>query len=123
MSARRARALVYWSYIPMVGVFVPLVVWCYAVTLLQPSHPLPAARATARATVLGVDVRRTFFSATPAGRVRAIEERIEALEEEDRTLVDRADTLARRLAHLDGIAAETRTFAAGLATGRATVDA
>lgn len=90
---------------------------------LDPASVRTAARGTARATVLGVDVRRTFFAETPAARIRELEERIEALEDQDRALADRADTLARQVAHLDGLAEATRVYAAGLATGRTTVEA
>ncbi|MBI2761980.1 MAG: mucoidy inhibitor MuiA family protein [Chloroflexi bacterium] len=90
---------------------------------LDPASVRTSARGTARATVLGVDVRRAFFADTPAIHVRELEERIEALEDQDRSLVDRADTLTRQLAHLDGLADATRVYAAGLATGKTTVEA
>ena len=90
---------------------------------LDPASLRTAARGVARATIRGVELRRSFFAAAPAARVQELEAAIEALENEDRELQDRLETLARRLAHLDGLSEATSVYAAGLARGRMTVEA
>lgn len=81
-----------------------------------------AARGTVRARLLGVEARKAFFSETPAGRLRELEDRLQILEADDKVHADRSETLEKQLAHLDGLAAATRTYARGLATGSASVE-
>lgn len=82
-----------------------------------------AARGNVKSKLLGVEARKAFLSEAPAGQVRDVENRLQELEEEDHVRVDRAATLSKQLAHLDGLADATQTFARGLATGTTTVDA
>jgi uncharacterized protein (TIGR02231 family) len=89
---------------------------------LLPESVRVAARGTVRAKLLGVDARKTFLREVPEARVRDLETRLQALEDEDKTWADRAETLAKQLTHLDGLADATGTFARGLATGTASVE-
>ena len=45
------------------------------------------------ARLLGVDVRKTFYQETPAARVKKLEDQIQALEDTDKTLADKAEAL------------------------------
>jgi uncharacterized protein (TIGR02231 family) len=46
------------------------------------------------ARLLGVDVRKAFYQETPALRVKELEDQIQALEDTDRMLIDKAEALA-----------------------------
>ncbi|MGH2594199.1 MAG: mucoidy inhibitor MuiA family protein [Anaerolineae bacterium] len=45
------------------------------------------------ARLLGVDVRKTFYQETPAAHVKELEDQIQALEDTDKTLADKAEAL------------------------------
>lgn len=90
---------------------------------LDPASVRASARGTARARLLGVDVRPAFYTAAPAARVRELEERLAALDGEERVLTDEADTLGQQIAYVDGLAGAARVQAAGLAGGRTTLAA
>ncbi|HET89369.1 MAG TPA: mucoidy inhibitor MuiA family protein [Chloroflexi bacterium] len=77
-----------------------------------------AARGTARARLLGVDVRREFYVETPVERVRELEDRIEGLEDEVRSLDARAEWLQQERATLSSLGGQTELYARGLAYGR-----
>ncbi len=76
------------------------------------------ARGTARARLLGVDVRREFYRETPVERVRELEERIEGLEDEARGLDARLEWLQQERAVLSNLGDQTELYARGLAYGR-----
>jgi len=85
---------------------------------LDPASVRVAARGTARARLLGVDVRRDFYVDTPAGRVRELEGQVEALQDEMGGLDAQAALLKREQAILGELAGQTETYARGLAYGK-----
>lgn len=82
-----------------------------------------SARGTARARLLGVDVRRDFYAETPAERVRELEKQIEALEDEMGGLDAQVELLQQERASLGKLAGQTKSFARGLAYGKTTPEA
>ncbi len=82
-----------------------------------------AVRGTVPTKLLGVDARKVFFAETPAARARDLEASLQGLQDEDREDSDRADTLTRQVAHLDGLGDATRIHAYGLANGKTTLAA
>jgi uncharacterized protein (TIGR02231 family) len=82
-----------------------------------------SARGTARARLLGVDVRRDFYAETPAERVRELEKQIEALEDEMGGLDAQVELLQQERASLSELAGQTKAFAHGLAYGKTTPEA
>jgi uncharacterized protein (TIGR02231 family) len=82
-----------------------------------------SARGTARARLLGVDVRREFYEETPAERVRELEKQVEALEDEMSGLDAQRELLQQERATLGDLAGQTKAFAHGLAYGKMTAEA
>jgi uncharacterized protein (TIGR02231 family) len=82
-----------------------------------------SARGTARARLLGVDVRRDFYVETPAERVRELEKQIEALEDEIGGLDAQVELLQQERASLGELASQVKAFAHGLAYGKTTPEA
>ncbi len=87
---------------------------------LDPASVRVSARGTARARLLGIDVRRDFYVETPAERVRELEEQVECLEDEMRGLDARVELLEREQAVLGELGGQTETYARGLAYGKTT---
>ena len=77
-----------------------------------------SARGTARASLLGVDVKREFYIETPAERVRELDAAIERLEEEGLRLDARVRILDQEQTVLGRLADQTEAYARGLAFGR-----
>lgn len=80
------------------------------------------AHGTARAKILGVDVKRAFFKKIPPGDARELEDKLQDVKDRERELADRADAIAFQMKHLDGMADATQTYAAGLAKGRSSIE-
>ena len=82
-----------------------------------------AARGTARARLLGVDVRRGFYVDTPDEAVRQLEQEIEALQDEMGAMSAHGEALKAERAALQGLQGSTQEFARGLALARTTPEA
>jgi uncharacterized protein (TIGR02231 family) len=82
-----------------------------------------SARGTARARLLGVDVRRDFYEETPAERARELEKQIETLGDEMQGLDGQVTLLEREQTALGELAGQTKAFAHGLAFGKTTAQA
>jgi len=82
-----------------------------------------SARGTARARLLGVDVRRDFYAETPAERVRDLEKQIEALEDEMGGLDAQVEVLQQERTALSELVGQTKAFAHGLAYGKTSAEA
>ena len=82
-----------------------------------------SARGTARARLLGVDVRRDFYAETPAERVRELEKQIETLEDEMGGRDAQVELLQQERASLSELTGQTKAFAHGLAYGKTTPEA
>ncbi len=77
-----------------------------------------SARGTARARLLGVDVRRDFYVETPAERVRELNEQIESLQDEIKGLDAQAELFKQERAALGDLTGQTEIYARGLAYGK-----
>jgi uncharacterized protein (TIGR02231 family) len=82
-----------------------------------------SARGTARARLLGVDVRRDFYEETPVERVRELEKQIEGLEDGMGGIDVQVELLRQERAALGDLAGQTKAFAHGLAYGKTTPEA
>ncbi len=87
---------------------------------LDPASARVAARGTARARLLGLDVRREFYVETPDARVRELEEQVERLQDEVQALEGRAALLQEDRAAIRGLLGATEQYARGLALGKTT---
>jgi uncharacterized protein (TIGR02231 family) len=90
---------------------------------LDPASVRASARGTARAHLLGVDVRRDFYVEAPAERVRELEGQIEALQDEIASLEAQTELLQQERTALGGLAGQTEAFARGLAFGKTSAEA
>jgi uncharacterized protein (TIGR02231 family) len=90
---------------------------------LDPASVRASARGSARARLLGVDVRRDFYVETPAERVRELERQVEAMEVEMRGLDAQVELLKREQAVLSELAGQTEIYARGLAYGKFSAEA
>ncbi len=91
--------------------------------VLQPDSVRAAGGGTARAALLGVEVRHMFFSETPVAEVQALEHQIEALTTQDKALADQAEAATVRAGFARGLSDKaTEQLARGLAFGRAEID-
>ena len=82
-----------------------------------------AARGTARARLLGVQVQRSFYTETPAERVRQLEQQVEARQDDLKKLDARAELARQNRQVLDKLAGHTDMYAAALAAGEMSVEA
>ena len=85
---------------------------------LDTSSMRASARGTARARLIGADVRRDFYIETPAERVRELEGQVESLEDEMRGLDVQTDLLKREHSILGELSGQTEIYARGLAYGK-----
>jgi uncharacterized protein (TIGR02231 family) len=90
---------------------------------LDPASVRVSARGTARARLLGLDVRRQFYAQVPTERVRELEGQVEALQDEMGGLDAQVELLKREQAALGELAGQTESYARGLAFGKTTADA
>ncbi|HIP96160.1 MAG TPA: mucoidy inhibitor MuiA family protein [Anaerolineae bacterium] len=90
---------------------------------LDPASVRASARGTARARLLGVDVRRDFYVETPAERVRELEEQLETLEDEKLSLDAQAELLKREREIVGELGGQTEHYARGLALGKTSAEA
>jgi uncharacterized protein (TIGR02231 family) len=88
---------------------------------LNPDSLRVAARGSARARLLGAQLQRTFYEETPAERVRALEEQIEASQDELQDLELKVELVKQSRANLNDIAGQANVFAAALTTGEASL--
>lgn len=89
---------------------------------LDPATLRVAARGSVPVKLLGVDARLVHYTDTPAAKVRELELQLQQLKDEDAADADRATTLTKHLAHLDGLGDATRIYAHGLAQSRQTLE-
>jgi uncharacterized protein (TIGR02231 family) len=82
---------------------------------LLPDSVRAAGRGSARARLLGVDVRVQNYLETPAESVRELEAKIQAATDADADLAARAEVRDKAQKALDGLAAQSDVYARGLA--------
>lgn len=88
---------------------------------LNPDSARAAARGSARARLLSVQVNTVFYSETPAVSTRELESQVEALQDAQRALDAQADLLQKQRTNLDALAAKSDVYATALAAGEMTV--
>jgi uncharacterized protein (TIGR02231 family) len=89
---------------------------------LNPDSFRTSAHGTARARLLGADVKRTFYVETPSEKVQQLEEGIEALKDELKKLDAQAELIKQNRIHLDKLAGQVNTYAMALAAKEMTVE-
>jgi len=89
---------------------------------LDPDSVRVKAAGTARAKILGVDVKKTFFKDVPPGKAKELTDQIRQLEDEDRVLADNVQSVSGQIKHIDGLTDSTKTYAVSLAKGKATIE-
>ena len=82
---------------------------------LLPDSVRAAGKGQARAKLLGVTTRLEHFTDTPTQSTRELEQQIQAREDAEADLAARAGVVEREQAHLDSLAAQSESYARGLA--------
>jgi uncharacterized protein (TIGR02231 family) len=89
---------------------------------LDPDSVRIKAVGTARVKILGVDVKKTYFTNVPPGKARELTDQIQELEDKDRVLADNVQSITGQIKHVDGLTESTKTYAVSLAKGKATIE-
>jgi uncharacterized protein (TIGR02231 family) len=89
---------------------------------LNPDSVRVAARGTAKAHLLGIQVQRAFYTETPAESVRQLETQIEVLEDELRGFDARAELVRKNRAALDALGSTSTVYATALASGEMSLE-
>lgn len=90
---------------------------------LNPDSLRVAARGTARARLLGAEVKRSYYPSTPAEQVRQLEEQIQALQDDIKRLDTQSELCTKQRASLDQIASHSDTYALALASKELSLEA
>ena len=77
---------------------------------------------SARAKLLGVQVQMEFFSQAPAEQVRALENQLEAVQDELNNLDSRMELVKSRRLQLEALSGQSEVFATALASGEMDVE-
>jgi uncharacterized protein (TIGR02231 family) len=89
---------------------------------LNPDSLRTSARGTARARLLGAEIKRTYYVETPSEKVRQLEEGIEKCKDEFKRLDAQAELIKQNRTNLDKLAGQVNTFAMALAAKEMTVE-
>ena len=84
---------------------------------LNPDSARVAARGGAQARLLGLQLQHAYYVETPSEQVRGLEEQIETLEDEQRSLEAQEELSRQTRSNLAAIASKTDTYALALAAG------
>jgi uncharacterized protein (TIGR02231 family) len=90
---------------------------------MNPDSARVAARGSARAQILGLQVQKVYYSQTPAEKVRQLESQLESAQDELQALEARARLVEEGRARLDALAGHTDVYATALASGEMSVEA
>jgi uncharacterized protein (TIGR02231 family) len=90
--------------------------------VLDPESIRATGMGTARVRLRGVEIVQRYYVVTPDAKVHALEEQIEALQDQLRTLTDRQTVWRSSIEHINGLREATKEFAWGLARGRSTIE-
>lgn len=90
---------------------------------MDASSARAAARGTARARLLGLDIKRRAYAETPVEQVRQLEAQVEAAQDEQQALQARLALVSGARTRLDAIASHTELYATALAGGEQTPQA
>ncbi len=88
--------------------------------LLEPASVRASAHGTARARLLGVDVKRVFYVDTPNEAVRQLEQEVEAVQDQINAHNAEGEGLKAERAALQGLQNATDVYARGMAFGKTT---
>lgn len=89
---------------------------------LNPDSVRAAARGSAKARLMGVQMQRAFYIETPDEQIHQLEEQIEALEDEVRGLEAEAELITHARNNLNNMAAQTEIYATAVAAGEMKLD-
>ncbi|HEX9617824.1 MAG TPA: mucoidy inhibitor MuiA family protein [Anaerolineales bacterium] len=84
---------------------------------LDPDSARVTARGLSRARLLGMQVQRTFFAETPSEQVHRLEEQIEALQDEKRSLEAQSELAKQTRSNLSALMGRVETYAVALVSG------
>jgi uncharacterized protein (TIGR02231 family) len=90
---------------------------------MNPDSARVAARGTARAQILGLQVQKIYYSQTPVEQVRQLEAQLESAQDDLQALLTRAKLVEDSRARLDSLAGHTQVYATALASGEMSVEA
>ncbi|MBN1147955.1 MAG: mucoidy inhibitor MuiA family protein [Anaerolineales bacterium] len=90
---------------------------------VDPDSARVAARGTARARLLGLQVHKAFYSETPAEAVRQLEMQLEAAQDEMAALEASIQLVEQNRARLEALAGHTQIYATALAAGEQSLEA
>lgn len=89
---------------------------------IDPDSLRASARGTARARLLGVQARKSFFAETPVEEVQALEAQVEAIQDEIARLDTLTGLLQKQRAQIESLASESSTYALALASGERSLE-
>jgi uncharacterized protein (TIGR02231 family) len=90
---------------------------------MNPDSARIAARGTARARLMGLQVQRTFYSETPAEQARELESQLEAAQDELLALEAQLTLVGQNRARIEALAGHTKLYAKALGTGKMELEA
>jgi len=90
---------------------------------IEPDSLRASARGRARARLLGVQAHKSYYAETPVEAVQALEEQVEALQDELAGMDAKLELLQKQRAQLEALAAQAQTYALGLASGERSLEA
>jgi uncharacterized protein (TIGR02231 family) len=90
--------------------------------VLDPESIRAAGMGTARVRLRGVEIVQRYYVNTPDVTVHELEEHIEALQDQLRTITDQQAVWRSSIEHINGLREATKEFAWGLARGRSTIE-
>lgn len=89
---------------------------------LNPDSMRAAGRGLAKARLMGLQVKRSFYRSTPVEAVQALEERLEAAQDELTGLEAQMKLIAQQRASLVSLAGQSRIFARALVSGERNIE-
>ncbi|MFO7663475.1 MAG: mucoidy inhibitor MuiA family protein, partial [Chloroflexota bacterium] len=90
--------------------------------VLDPESVRATGMGTAQVRIRGVEIIQRYYVDTPDITVRELENQIEALQDQARSLTDRQSVWRSSIEHVNGLRGATKEFAWGLARGRTTTE-
>lgn len=90
---------------------------------IDPDSLRASARGSARARLLGVQAHKSFYAETPVETVQALEEQVEAVQDELAGLDAKLELLQKQQSQIEALAAQAETYALGLASGERSLEA
>lgn len=89
---------------------------------LEPASVRVAARGTARALILGLQVERLFYAETPIEQVRELETQLEKLQDDMTALDTRIELVKTNRTRVNELLSHTQVFATALAAGEMKIE-